>query len=138
MKQEIDRLSRLVKDLLLLTRLDSHEKVERSFCPVDIGAVLANAAESMQMLAGSEGIRLVLTTETQGVWITGDAEQLYRVVVNLVDNAIRYSPPHAQIEIALAVETQTDPQWAIITIRDYGQGIAPDQLAHIFNRFLPR
>ncbi len=160
MRSEITRLSRLVIDLLMLTRLDSGSSGVVQIAPVEVEELLNRTASNMGLLMGQRRLEVKLAPGSSPVWIQGDADQLYRVLVNLVDNAIRYTGDQGYIGLSLSVEkvvsqarpsvtnkksgkTLTEPstpnetgnEWVVIRVRDDGCGIAPEQLAHIFDRF---
>lgn len=135
LKQEVDRLSHLVIDLLLLTRLDSSEKVGVQNVPVDLGDLIERTAANMRVLASSFGISLETVNNTEGLWVSGNADQLYRVLVNLLDNAIRYSHPGGKVQVRLGLENNGGTDWARIEVKDWGVGIPADQQTLIFNRF---
>jgi signal transduction histidine kinase len=138
LKQEVDRLSHLVVDLLLLTRLDAREKVEVKHLPLDLEELLSRALINMKIVAAGKEVALELVTlDETGIWVSGDSEQLYRVLVNLLDNAIRYSSRGGKIQLSLNVENDdtSGEEWAVVGVRDWGSGIATDQLPLIFNRF---
>jgi two-component system OmpR family sensor kinase len=130
MRREIDRLSRLVIDLLALTRLDAGNSIKLE--TVSLAEVLDRAAANTIMLAGERKVELLLPDPF--VEVRGNSDQLYRAVFNLLDNAVRYTSPQGQIELKLALNVNA-PNQAIISVRDNGSGIAPEELPHIFERF---
>ncbi|MEI6045364.1 MAG: ATP-binding protein [Chloroflexota bacterium] len=133
MRREIDRLSRLVIDLLTLTRLDAGKSIKLE--AVSLAEVLDRAVANIIMLAGKRRVELLLPDPF--VQIRGDSDQLYRAVFNLLDNAVRYTSPQGRIELKLALveETVGIPSQVIISVKDNGSGITPEQLPHIFERF---
>jgi two-component system OmpR family sensor kinase len=136
MQMEIARLSRLVVDLLLLTRLDAAGKAALKMEPVELEELLKAAINNMKMLAGDRHLTLEADPATTPVWVKGDPDRLYRVLVNLIDNAIRYTDPQGHIRLELRLEKKTKKgECVVIRITDDGCGIAPEQLPNIFNRF---
>ena len=125
------RLTSLVSDLLLLSRLDSEKRtlVKVSCCLQDI---ISDIVEEMAAFAIKEEIALAIDFQTQTpVMVLGNEEQIYRLMLNLVNNAITYTPAGGKVTITLKREQQQ----AQILISDTGVGIAPEQQAKIFDRF---
>ncbi|WJW67864.1 ATP-binding protein [Candidatus Chlorohelix allophototropha] len=136
MQMEIERLSHLVVDLLLLTRLEADGESVLKLVPVELEELLTRTLENTKMLAGERNLTLEVDPKTTPVWVRADADQLYRVLVNLIDNAVRYTEPQGHIRLALGLEkTATNEEWVTIRVSDDGCGIASEQLSHIFNRF---
>lgn len=136
---ELDRLNRLVNDLLTLSRLDStggHVTEPGLRLPaarrvtMDACAPLAGAVTQMGPLAEARGVQLA--QECAGpLWIAGDAGQLKQVVLNLLDNALRYTATGGTVTVrAVAAGAQ-----ARVEVRDSGSGIAARDLPHVFERF---
>lgn len=125
------RLTTLVSDLLLLSRLDSDQRplLKKPCCLQDL---LSDIVEEMAAFAVAEEISLVLDFHKSApLIVSGDEEQLYRLVLNLVNNAIVYTPAGGQVTLGLS----SSQQQALISISDTGIGIAPEHQAKIFDRF---
>ncbi len=127
--EECDRLSRLTDQLLTLAREDAgssravHEVV-------DIAGIVQEVAETLRPVAESKGLRF--HSETDGpVRVSGDNLGLRQVFFNVLDNAIKYTPPGGDVRIDLS---QRDGE-VVMTIRDTGIGIAAEHLPHVFDRF---
>lgn len=131
---ELDRLSRLVNDLLTLSRLDNNPNSPGGPVPrrvrMDACATLHAAAQQMGTLAAARDVRLVAVCATPLV-VAGDAGQLKQVLLNLLDNALRYTPPGGEVAVRGAVEAGL----ARIEVHDSGSGIDARELPHIFERF---
>lgn len=97
---------------------------------VDIGDLARSTAEQMHLLAEEKSICLRANT-TEAVWVEGDRSRLKQVVVNLIDNAIKYTP-HGGI---VTVTISADDGLARLEVADNGIGIAPEALPYIFERF---
>jgi heavy metal sensor kinase len=127
--EEVERLSRIVDGLLLVSRLDAGEaQLKRE--PADLGEIVNSTADQMELL--SEAKLLTLSRKvSRGVMVEADAIRLKQVVVNLLDNAIKYTPEGG--EISLQVRSQNNR--AFFEISDTGIGISREALPHVFNRF---
>lgn len=122
------RMRQLVESLLLLARLDAHDD-RTQHQPLDLRDVVAGAVDLLQPLAARHGV--TLETALAPASVHGDASQLSQVVSNLVGNAIHHSPRDARVRIEL---TTTAASVALV-VTDQGEGIAPADLPHIFDRF---
>ncbi len=128
-EEEVDRLIALVEDLLFLARADAGV-VARPLERVNLAAVLDDVAPALHAVAERGGARLEIR-RAGDVWIRGSAPMLFRVVLNLADNAVR----HGGSGVALEVELGRRDGEALLEVRDDGPGIAPEDRAHLFDRF---
>ncbi len=124
------RLSQLVQDLLLLSRMDLNVLTlnRQSCCLNDIVNDLVEEFTALAIAAN-----LQLTAHTQGyypLYVLGDEEQLYRLIANLINNAIQYTS-RGEIKVLL----NRDDHHALVQVQDTGIGIAPEDQPHLFNRF---
>lgn len=126
---ESRRLSRLVDDLLNLARADAGA-VKLQIQDFYFNDLLAECCRSVQTLASSRHIQLECRT-SEDVPYRGDEELLRRLVVNLLDNAIRYTPSGGRVAVTLLA----DGNELRVEVSDTGQGIAPEALPHLFERF---
>jgi signal transduction histidine kinase len=125
-RQQVERMSRLVADLLVLARVEAGEVIEHR--PVDLGALVERIAREAALRAAD---RRVVVERNDPVEIAGDEDRLAQVIGNLVDNALKYTPPGGRIALSLVREDG----WAHLTVADTGAGIPPEHLPHIFERF---
>lgn len=126
---ESDRMSRIVHNLMTISRLDSGgERIEMR--PIELTSVLKTTLDHMSLLAYEKAI-LVTCDASVPVWVTGDAMRLKQVIVNLVDNAIKYTSEGGRIEVTL----QAQEDQAVLSVADTGIGIPIESLPFVFDRF---
>jgi signal transduction histidine kinase len=125
------RMSRIIEELLDVTRIQLGRPLELDRQPTDIVALAQTVADEYQRSTTRHTIRVKAETEVVGIW---DPVRLNRVVSNLVDNAVKYSPDGGTIRLTVGRDGE-DGREAVITIRDEGLGIPDGDLPHIFDRF---
>ena len=121
------RMSRLVADLLLLARADAGRIGSRTRC--DLATVAANAAAEVAPTIGERELRIDSHVPLP---VDGNPDELHRVVVNLLDNAARHTPPGSKIELQL----YSSGRDALLDVADDGPGVPADQRERIFDRFI--
>jgi heavy metal sensor kinase len=126
MRSEVNRLIRMVNDLLLLAQSDAGVQLRRE--PVELDTLLLEVHREMRSLAN--GVQLRLGAEDQAT-VLGDRDRIKQAVLNLVVNAIQHTPPGGAVTLGLA----TDGGEAVVSVADTGTGIDPAALPHIFERF---
>jgi signal transduction histidine kinase len=128
--ERAEHMSRLVDDLLFLTRAEADSlrfKLER----VTLQEVLVEAVEEGRILAGSAGTALVPDYPREPLAVTGDRQRLKQTALIAIDNAVKYSEPRAPVEVELRREAEE----AVIRVRNRGDGIPPEDLPYVFERF---
>jgi signal transduction histidine kinase len=124
------RLVRLVNDILDIEKLESG-RVVFDFKRVDVRLLVENAIEANRGYAQNHGVRIRLTGLAGDCQVRADADRLVQVVINLLSNSIKFSPPDN--EVVVSIEKGAD---AIrISVRDHGVGISADFRAHLFEKF---
>jgi len=127
--EEIDRMARIIDDLLFLSRTDLGEvRMERR--PVRLDALVEDIQRQAAVLGQEQGIEVLITT-VQPATVLGDELRLRELVLNLVENAVRYSRPGGRVEMALEGEDSV----ARLTVTDHGIGIPAEAQSRIFDRF---
>lgn len=125
-ESQAERMSRLVSDLLLLSRHDG-ATLAACFEPVDLGALVSEEAAHWKEMYRDRPI----TISVEETWVEGDRHALLRMASNLVDNAAKYSPPSSPLEIS----TRRGATHAELAVVDQGPGIAIEDRSRIFERF---
>ena len=131
--EEIVRLSRLVEDLLMLARADAGRS-QLQCEPVSLDNLCRQMVDYILPLATQRDQTLTYEAAETDVTINGDLHRLKQLLLNLLDNAIKYTDHHGSITLAL----KSTPREAIIEVRDTGRGIPKEDVPHIFDRFFRR
>ena len=127
--EETGRMSHIVENLLTISRLDAGElKMEKS--RLDVGQLASSTTEQMRLIAEEKSISLRCRAE-EGVFVEGDRSRLQQVIVNLVDNAIKYTQQEGVVEVSVRRDTNA----AVLRVSDNGAGISDSALPHVFERF---
>ena len=127
--EEVERLVRLAEDLLLLSRSSAGPDVIRQ--PVDLEPLLMDVFDAGARLGQAAGVSVRIDAMASAP-VRGDGPALRRALLNLVENAIKYTPPGGKVELGLATQDGT----AAVTVADTGIGIAPGDADRIFEPFV--
>ncbi|WP_134741526.1 ATP-binding protein [Nocardioides sp. 503] len=125
------RLSALVEDLLHLDRIGSAEEVPLHLAPHDLAALVVEARDSLAQLARSRDLTLDVQVPEEHVLVLSDAQALERVVLNLGDNAIKFTPDGGSVTLTVA----TTPAGCVLTVADTGIGMSEEDRDRVRGRF---
>jgi signal transduction histidine kinase len=126
---EVEHLRRLSDDLLLIAKLDSSQ-ARLALQRIGLNEVVSDCVGKMRPFAKQRSVSLRFENSPQ-VYLVADGEKIRSVVLNLLDNAIRYSGPKSSVRAAICQQNDS----VIITVADNGVGISSDELPYIFDRF---
>ena len=129
MHKESGRLAALVQDIIELSRLQGASVVQQGG-PVDVNAVIAEAVDRSQLPAESKNITIVVGGRTEEK-VFGDQDLLVTALRNLIDNAIRYSPPNTRVGIGV----RSKEGLVSISVTDQGEGLSAEDQERVFERF---
>ena len=129
--RQLTQLTRLVDDLLDIGRISSG-KITLRMEPIELNVVVLQAVEAARPLADARGHALDVRLADDPIWVDGDLARLSQAVLNLVNNAIKYTPEGGRI----IVQTTRENALGVIRVIDTGVGISPDLLPTIFDLFV--
>ena len=127
--EEIERMAKIIDNLLCISKFDSGES-DITLQPVKLAELAINTVDQMSLLAEEKSIDLVCR-RTPEITVTSDPVRLKQVLVNLLDNAIKYTPVAGNV----TVSWQQMQRHALLIVEDTGQGIDPEELPCVFDRF---
>lgn len=130
-QDEAERLSRIVEDLFILARQPIDTRAALNKERVALNDAVSDCARAARVLAFRKGIRLKLENDSPAIALQGDAELIKRMILNLLDNAVKYTPAGGEISLVLARQNGN----AEIVVRDTGIGIPETDQPRVFDRF---
>lgn len=128
---ETDRMTRIVKDLLTLSKLDCG-KMDLHFHRFSMQHMVESVYNAMVLEAGNNGLELTLNIQGKMPDMNGDRERLEQVVINILSNAVKYTPSGGHIVLSAA---RRDEGHVMIRVKDDGMGIPKDDIPRLFERF---
>jgi signal transduction histidine kinase len=130
-KHNIDRLTRMINELLDLSRIEAG-RMELQVGPVSLRDVVAEVVESYQAAAREKAITLRAIPQEGVPLVSGDADKINRILTNLIHNAIKFTPPRGEIRVQTQVRDEAYVETSVI---DSGCGIAPTERDKVFDKF---
>ena len=130
LEQGVERATHVVEQLLTLARHEP-EAGGRAVSEVDLGTLAAEVVATDVTLAETRGIDLGLTQRDPDVAVTGERDALRTLLSNLVDNALRYTPPGGRVDVAV----RRSDEGVVLEVSDTGPGIPPGERERVFDRF---
>jgi two-component system phosphate regulon sensor histidine kinase PhoR len=130
MSEQARRMSRLIDDLLSLSRVEMNVHLLPE-TTVDLAPLAAHVRDSLSPLAREREVEIVLDAPSSGIKVRGERDDLIRLIENLVENALKYGASGKRVEISLRKENSD----ALLSVRDFGPGIAPEHLPRLTERF---
>jgi two-component system, OmpR family, phosphate regulon sensor histidine kinase PhoR len=130
MKAQANRMARLIDDLLSLSRIELKAHVQPA-TQVDLAPIVRQVADGLLTLARDRGVEIGIDLPPEPLMVRADRDELIRVFENLVENALKYGASGKRVDITLAPGDNE----ALVAVRDYGPGIAPEHLPRLTERF---
>ena len=127
---EIKRLNRLVNDLLEMSRLNSG-KIEYKMVPFDVTSGVRKAIVAFEKNLSEKGIDVEVDFENDSMFVLGNSDSIYRVITNIMDNAVKFTPENGKITIRVKKEGNKIKT----SIENTGKGLSEKELGHIWDRF---
>ncbi len=134
MQEQARRMARLIDDLLSLSRIELNAH-RRPDTPVDLVPIVRQVVDGLETLARDRGVTVAIAA-TGALRVLGDHDELVRIFENLIENALKYGAAGRRVDIKIepGVSTESEAE-ALVSVRDYGPGIAPEHLPRLTERF---
>jgi two-component system, OmpR family, phosphate regulon sensor histidine kinase PhoR len=135
MKEQATRMARLIDDLLSLSRIEQKAHIHPDL-PIDLVPIVHEVADGLLPLADEREVEIRIDDQASSLVVSGDRDEIIRVFENLIENALKYGAPGKRVDLTLTREPAGgDEGDAIVSVRDYGPGIAPEHLPRLTERF---
>jgi two-component system phosphate regulon sensor histidine kinase PhoR len=134
MREQAERMKRLTDALLSLSRIEMRAHV-RPTETIDCAETVRYAVEMARPLASENGVQIELSVAAEPLTVHGDADELGQVVDNLIENAIKYGGAGGRVIVSADRETTAAGPVAALSVQDFGQGIAPEHVPRLTERF---
>jgi two-component system, OmpR family, phosphate regulon sensor histidine kinase PhoR len=135
MKEQATRMARLIDDLLSLSRIEQKVHIHPD-TTTDLVMIVNEVTDGLAPLARERDVEIRINGEADSLDVLGDRDELIRVFENLIENALKYGASGKRVDITLTREPAAgEPRDAMVAVRDYGPGIAPEHLPRLTERF---
>jgi two-component system phosphate regulon sensor histidine kinase PhoR len=135
MKTQATRMARLIDDLLSLSRVELIEHMHPE-TPVDLVSIVRQVVDGLQTLATDRNVEIAIALPSEPANVPGDRDELTRVFENLVENALKYGANGKRVDIGFSAATARGGEAeTLVTVRDYGPGIAAEHIPRLTERF---
>jgi two-component system phosphate regulon sensor histidine kinase PhoR len=135
MKSQATRMARLIDDLLSLSRVELTEHMHPE-TPVDVVAIVRQVIDGLQTLATDRNLEIDVTPAATPAMVAGDRDELMRVFENLIENALKYGASGKRVDVGFRnASAADDSAEVLVTVRDYGPGIAAEHIPRLTERF---
>ncbi len=135
MQGQATRMARLIDDLLSLSRIELNAHLHPN-TPLDLAPVVKQVADGLQTLARDRDVAIKVAASSDRLIVLGDRDELIRALENLVENALKYGAAGKRVDITLTrSQARSGAPEALLAVRDYGPGIAPEHLPRLTERF---
>lgn len=129
--EEVERMTRLVNDVLSLSRLDDRAAFALTLKPLDLSDVLSRVVDRLQGMAAKHEVSLLLSTDLKQIFILAQEDLVVQALTNVIKNAITYNVKNGSIHVTLKIKGER----AMVMVQDTGIGMKEEELAHVFERF---
>ena len=137
-REAYEKIRRLLADMLELNRSEDGQAPQDN-APIPLNALVAPVIAAARHLAKGKGVELGYQPSTEAASVVGDRSKLDRVLSNLVDNAIKFTPAGGAVRVSWGIEpglgVESGLRFAVVTVTDNGPGIAPEELPYIFDPY---
>jgi two-component system phosphate regulon sensor histidine kinase PhoR len=134
MREQAQRMARLVDDLLSLSRIELNEHVAPTD-EVELAPVIEEVTRGLELRAAERGIRIVCALPADLPEVQGDRDELAQIFQNLLDNAVKYGRPDSEISVSGGIGSERTRELVRVAVTDRGDGIPSEQLPRLTERF---
>lgn len=134
MAAQARRMSRLIDDLLSLSRIELNAHV-RPETTVELVGIVSHVCDTLSPLARDRGVEIELNRQVDRLAVHGDRDELIRLFENLVENALKYGATGKKVSVTVAQDMSLAGPAAVVSVKDFGPGIAPEHLPRLTERF---